>query len=484
MPEPLSGAESAQEIAHLVRGRRISAREVVVATLDRIAKSNGPTNALRETCEEHALEAAGRLDARIAAGEDVGPLAGVPVAVKDNIATECGRTSCGSRMLADYRSPFAATAVQRLTNAGAIVVGKANCDEFAMGSSSEHCAFGVVRNPHDHARVPGGSSGGSAAAVAADLCPVALGSDTGGSVRQPASFCGVVGVKPSYGRVSRYGLVAYGSSLDQIGPMSRTVSDAALMLNVMAGVDRHDATSSGEHVPDYLATLDQPIDDLRLGVPQQFLDEGNDPRVNASIREAILKYESLGATIIDIDLPLTRYGIATYYLIAAAEASSNLARYDGIRFGHRATLEAGETLFDLYARSRSEGFGPEVQRRIMLGTYALSAGYYDAYYRRASQARRLIKDEYDRAFSQCHALIGPVAPTPAFEIGAKPDPLSMYLCDAYTVNANIAGICGMSIPCPVETGGLPIGLQIQCQAFDEATMFRIARLFEAGAQQH
>jgi aspartyl-tRNA(Asn)/glutamyl-tRNA(Gln) amidotransferase subunit A len=323
--------------------------------------------------------------------------------------------------------------------------------------------------------------------MAAELCPVALGSDTGGSIRQPASLCGIVGVKPSYGRVSRYGLVAYGSSLDQIGPMSRSVADAALMLNTMAGVDRHDSTSSAETVADYVAALDEPIKDLRLGVPREYVGEGNDPQVNAAIQQAIDVFRKLGATIIDVDLPLTRYGIATYYLIATAEASSNLARFDGIRFGRRAQLAADEALDDLYARSRSEGFGPEVQLRIMLGTYALSAGYYDAFYKRALQVRRLIKDEFDRAFSQCHALIGPASPTPAFDIGAKADPISMYLCDAYTVNANIAGICAMSIPCGWTTNGshpkLPIGLHIQCQAFDESTMFRIAQMYENAAGQ-
>lgn len=351
-----------------------------------------------------------------------------------------------------------------------------------MGSSTENCAFGSVRNPHDPSRVPGGSSGGSAAAVAADLVPAALGSETGGSVRQPAALCGIVGVKPSYGRVSRYGLVAFGSSLDQIGPCARNVRDAAAILNVIAGVDRRDSTSSDAPVPDYLASIDEPIKDLRLGVPRQYVTESNDPAVNDAVRRAIRTFESLGATITDIDLPLTDYGIATYYIIAPAEASSNLARYDGIRYGRRAALEPGEDLFDLYAKSRAQGFGPEVQRRIMLGTYVLSAGYYDAYYKRALQVRRLIKNEFDAAFKQCHALIGPTTPTPAFPIGAKPDPLSMYLSDIYTVNANIAGICAISIPAgfaSIDGKRLPIGLQIQCQAMNEAAMFRIARMFES-----
>jgi aspartyl-tRNA(Asn)/glutamyl-tRNA(Gln) amidotransferase subunit A len=433
---------------------------------------------------EQAIERAREIDRRLAAGTHVGPLPGVPIAIKDNIVTNFGRTTCGSRMLENFRSPYTATAVQRLRDAGAIIIGKTNCDEFAMGSSTEHCAWGAVKNPHDPRRVPGGSSGGSAAAVAAELVPGALGSDTGGSIRQPASFCGVIGIKPSYGRVSRYGLVAFGSSLDQIGPFARSVADAALLLGVMAGRDERDSTSADVDVPDYLAELDMPIPDLRLGLPRQCLSEHNDPAVNDAVRRAVEVFRSLGATIIDIDLPLTDYGIATYYVIAPAEASSNLARYDGIRYGRRASGKKRSdpfSLFDLYARSRAEGFGPEVQRRIMLGTYVLSAGYYDAYYKRALQVRRLIKQEYDRAFEQCHALIGPVAPTPAYRLGEMADPLSMYLGDVYTVNANVAGICGLSIPAAmasVDGVRLPIGLQIQCQAFDEATLLRVARMFE------
>ncbi len=479
MQATLTGEETASAIAALVRSKRVSATEVVEFTLERIKAGNAALHAIRETCDEDAREVARRLDLRMAAGEDVGPLAGVPVAVKDNIATLEGCTACGSKMLEGYRSPFAATAVMRMTSAGAIVIGKANCDEFAMGSSSEHCAYGVVRNPHDRDRVPGGSSGGSAAAVAAKYCPIALGSDTGGSIRQPASFCGVVGVKPSYGRVSRYGLVAFGSSLDQIGPISRSVADAALVLQTIAGVDQHDATSASRDVPDDQAIIEQPIEGLRIGVPREFTGEGNAPEVNNAISEAVKTYRSLGAAIIELDLPLTRYGVATYYLISSAEASSNLARFDGMRFGRRAHVQEGESLFDLYARSRTESLGREVQQRIMLGTYALSAGYYDAYYKRASQVRRMIADEYARAFAQCHAIIGPVAPTPAFGIGERQDdPLAMYLGDAYTVNANVAGICAMSVPCPVGSSSLPIGLQIQCKAFDETTMFRTARMFE------
>lgn len=469
------------EISHQVRHRHSTAVQVVRAALDRIDSRNHELNAFRELTADAALSAADAIDLRIASGEDPGPLAGVPIAVKDNIATEFGHTTCCSRMLENYRSPFSATAVRRLMNAGAIIVGKTNCDEFAMGSSTEHSAFGHTKNPWDLTRVPGGSSGGSAVAVAANLTPVALGSETGGSIRQPASFCGVVGVKPSYGRVSRSGLVAFASSLDQIGPFARTVTDAATILSVMAGVDRQDSTSSPQPVPDYLASIEQPIRDLRIGIPRQYLNASNHAAVNDSIRHAVDVYRSLGAQIIDIDLPLTDFGIATYYVIVTAEASSNLARYDGIRYGHRATLQASDELADLFAKSRAEGFGPEVQRRVMLGTYVLSSGYYDAYYKRALQVRSLIKREFDAAFAKCHVLLGPVAPTPAFPIGVKTDPLSMYLADIYTVNTNLAGLCGISIPCGMAYEGgvkLPIGLHVQAQAFDEPTMFRAARMFE------
>ena len=461
----------------------------------RIDELDGDIQAFRETYRDRG------------GTTSTGPLAGVPIAIKDNIVTDFGHSACGSRFLERYESPYTATAAQKLLDAGGTIVGRTNCDEFAMGSSTENCAFGVTRNPWDLSRVPGGSSGGSAAAVAAGMVPGALGSETGGSIRQPAAMCGIVGVKPSYGRVSRYGLVAFGSSLDQIGPLARDVRDAALLLQVVAGHDPRDSTSSPGEVPDYLEHIDEPVEGLRLGLPKQFLRDDNDPAVNDAVRDAIGTFRGLGAEIIDIDLPLTDYGIATYYVIATAEASSNLARYDGIRYGRRAEPEPGEDLYDLYARSRAEGFGPEVQRRIMLGTYVLSAGYHDAYYLRALQVRRLIKQEYDAAFEKCHALIGPTSPCTAFKLGEKTDPLSMYLCDLYTVNTNLAGICAMSVPCglapspqpsPIrraltptlsqrerERGGrLPIGLQIQCKPFDEATMFRIARTFEAATPHH
>jgi aspartyl-tRNA(Asn)/glutamyl-tRNA(Gln) amidotransferase subunit A len=472
---------SLAQLSQAVRQRKISPREVIRHCLERIGKLDPAIHAFHEVLAEQAMSAAAGLERIISNGEDPGQLCGVPIALKDNIATEFGHTTCGSRMLQSYRSPYSATVVRRLVNAGAIIIGKTTCDEFAMGSSTEHCAFGLCRNPWDHARVPGGSSGGSAAAVACGMVQAALGSETGGSVRQPASFCGVVGVKPSYGRVSRYGLVAFASSLDQVGPLAGSVEDAAVVLNVIAGVDRHDSTSSPMPVPDFRAQLDQPIEDLRVGVPRQYINPDNDPAVNSAIRGAMDVYKKLGASIVDLELPSTEYGIATYYVLAPAEAASNLARFDGVRYGRRAKLEPGEDLSHLYARSRSEGFGPEVQRRIMLGTYVLSAGYYEAFYRRAQQARRLIKQELDQAFEQCHVILGPTAPTPAFAIGSKADPLSMYLSDVYTVNTNIAGVCGISIPCGfAEIGGarLPIGLHLQCPAFEEMTLFRAASMFE------
>ncbi len=474
-------AESITTLADTIRRGETTAVETVEAAMRHIEQRDPELACFHETYHDLALEAAAETDAGIGRGDDPGPLGGVPIAIKDNIVTDFGHTTCGSKMLEHFQSPYTATAVQRLLDAGAIVIGKTRCDEFAMGSSGENSAFGPTRNPRDPSRVPGGSSSGSAAAVAAGLVPGSLGSETGGSIRQPASLCGIVGCKPSYGRVSRYGLVAFGSSLDQIGPFGMCVSDVAVLLGVMAGHDPHDSTSSQRDVPDYVAAMEQPIDDLRLGVPRQFLRDDNDAPVNAAVRAAIDLYRDLGAEIVDIDLPLTDYGIATYYVIATAEASANLARYDGIRYGRRADLDADETLYDLYARSRAEGFGQEVRRRIMLGTYVLSAGYGDAYYQRALQVRRLIRQEYDEAFSKCHALLGPTSPCTAFKIGEKTDPLAMYLCDLYTTNTNIAGICGISIPCgheDVDGVPLPIGLQIQCQAFDEPTMFQIARLYE------
>ena len=402
----MTGPQTVAALADAIRRSERSAVDVVESTMDRIDRIDPKLGCFQETYRPGALRAAGRIDGRIAHGENPGPLAGVPIALKDNIVTDFGHTTCGSRMLEHFQSPYTATAVQRLLDAGAIIIGKTRCDEFAMGSSGENNAFGFTRNPCDPSRVPGGSSSGSAAAVAAGLVPASLGSETGGSIRQPAAMCGVVGAKPSYGRVSRWGLVAFGSSLDQIGPFGLCVADVALLLGVMAGADPRDSTCSPRPVPDYLDNIDRPPDRLRLGVPRQFLRDDNDAPVNEAVRSAIDLLGDLGAEIVDIDLPLTDYGIATYYVIATAEASGNLARYDGIRYGRRAKLEPDEELYDLYARSRGEGFGEEVQRRIMLGTYVLSAGYYDAYYLRALRVRRLIKQEYDRAFESCQALLG------------------------------------------------------------------------------
>ncbi len=470
-----------------LQDRSQTAVGIVEDSLDRIDRIDSSIHAFREIYAERALSKAHEIDRLIATGNPIPALAGVPVAIKDNIVTDFGTTTCGSRMLEHFQSPYRATVVDRLEHAGAIIIGKTNCDEFAMGSSTEHCAFGPTHNPWARNRVPGGSSGGSAAAIAAGLCPISLGSDTGGSIRQPAAMCGVVGVKPSYGRVSRNGLVAFGSSFDQIGPFANTVEDAAIVLGVLAGEDPHDSTCASRHVPDYLEKLDQPVADLRIGVPREFLSDHNDVSVKTAVQNAIATYASLGAEIVDIELPLTAYGIATYYVIAPAEASSNLARFDGVRYGLRAELSGDDDLFELYAKSRSQGFGPEVQRRVMLGTYVLSAGYYDAFYARALKTRRLIKQEFDRAFEQCHAIIGPTSPFPAFEIGATQDPISMYQCDIYTTNTSIAGICGMSIPCgfsDIDGQRLPIGLQVQCQAFDEATMLRVAKMFESATTYH
>lgn len=485
---------SLSELVRAIGERSLSAEEAARASLDRIEGVDGRVSAFLEVFADRALEAARRVDARIAAGDDVGPLAGAPIALKDNMCLSHGRTTCGSRILEGYESPFTGTAAQKLIDAGAVVVGKTNLDEFAMGSSCEHSAFGPTRNPWDTARVPGGSSGGSAAAVAARMVSGALGSDTGGSIRQPASLCGVVGLKPTYGRVSRWGLVAFASSLDQIGPFARTVRDCALLTQVICGHDPLDSTSADLAAPDLLRDLERPVEGLRIGVPAQARSDRNHPAVTESFNGAVETLRSLGAQIVDIELPHLDYGIAAYYIVAPAEASSNLARYDGVRYGRRAELRAGDDLIDLYARSRAEGFGPEVQRRIMLGTHVLSSGYYDAYYLTALRTRRLIKRDLDRAFSSeagapdVHAIAMPSAPGPAFRIGEKlGDPLALYLEDVYTVIVNLAGVAGISVPCGFARGAgdagqdLPIGLQLVGAAFDEARLLRIARMYERGA---
>ena len=420
-----------------------------------------------------------------------GPLAGVPIAIKDNLCTSWGTTTCSSKMLADFRAPYDATVVQKLEAAGAILVGKTNLDEFAMGSSTENSAMQTTRNPWDTTRIPGGSSGGSAAAVAGGLACASLGSDTGGSIRQPAALCGLVGLKPTYGRVSRYGLVAFASSLDQIGPFTWDVPDCALLMNVISGHDELDSTSANVAVPDHLADLDKPLAGLRIGIAKEFdLTEGMDAEVQASVAAAIEEYKRLGAEIVSVTLPHTKYGIAAYYVIAPCEASSNLARYDGVHFGHR-TSEPVRDIVELFAKSRYEGFGDEVQRRIMIGTYALSAGYGAKYYERALKIRTLISRDFDEAFEACDVVLSPTSPTPAFRAGEKTgDPLSMYLCDVFTVTCNIAGIAGISLPCGFTSGAasdgrpLPIGLQLLGPAFSEPKLLRIARMYERATDWH
>jgi aspartyl-tRNA(Asn)/glutamyl-tRNA(Gln) amidotransferase subunit A len=430
---------------------------------------------------EDALARAAKVDARLAAGEAPGALAGVPIAVKDNLCVRGMRTTAASKILATYVPPYDATVIERLEAAGAVIVGKTNCDEFAMGSSNENSAFGPVRNPWALSRTPGGSSGGSAAAVAAAQVPLALGSDTGGSIRQPASFCGVVGLKPTYGRVSRYGLLAFASSLDQIGPFARTVDDAALALGVMAGPDRADATSSREAVPDLAAALTGDVTGLRVGVPRTFVTEGVDEGVKAAFDAALAVLEHAGARIVDVELPHAPYGVPAYYLVCTAEASSNLARYDGVKYGYRSKA-ADQGLQAMYTHSRSEGFGAEVKRRIMLGTYVLSAGYYDAFYLKAQQLRTLLRRDYERAFEAADVIAMPTSPIPPFGLGEKTDdPLQMYLADIFTVSANLAGVPAISVPAGfVERGGetLPIGFQLAGRPFDEPTLLRAADAYE------
>jgi aspartyl-tRNA(Asn)/glutamyl-tRNA(Gln) amidotransferase subunit A len=456
--------------------RRFSATELTSQALRFAEAENPKTNAYLHFSPERAFTAAARVDEMIARGEDPGPLAGVPIAVKDVIVTRGLRTTCASRLLATYVPPYDATAIIRLEAAGGIILGKTNCDEFAMGSSNENSAFGPVRNPLAPDRVPGGSSGGSAAAVAQGTAVLALGSDTGGSVRQPASFCGVVGVTPTYGRVSRYGLTAFASSLDHIGPFARNVKDAATLLAVIAGRDPMDSTSADAPVPDYASLLDGQVKGMKLGLPREYLKDLTGESGDLIARGADT-LRRLGCEVRDISLPATDYAIASYYVIATAEASSNLARYDGVRYTTRAAQ--AESLTEMYRRTRGEGFGAECKRRIMLGTYVLSAGYYDAYYRKAQQVRSLIARDFARAFTEVDAIIAPVSPFPAFKIGEKvDDPLAMYLSDIYTITGSLAGIPCMSVPCGKTAEGLPVGVQILTRHFDEAGMLRLADAFE------
>jgi aspartyl-tRNA(Asn)/glutamyl-tRNA(Gln) amidotransferase subunit A len=475
---------TATSIRRAVASGRTSAADVCRAALDRITAVDGVIQAFRFVDTDGAMARAAEIDER---REELAhlPLLGVPVAIKDNICTRRMPTTASSRILEGYRPPYDATAVERLEAAGAILVGKTNCDEFAMGSSTENSAFGVTRNPWDLARIPGGSSGGSAAAVAARMVPLALGSDTGGSIRQPAALCGVVGFKPTYGRVSRYGLLAFASSLDQIGPIATSVEDAALAFSVMAGHDPRDSTCTTAPVPDYgNAVTTSSLRGVRIGVPRHLLEDGVEPAVLEALQQALKTLEQSGATLVDVTLPHSRHGIAAYYLIATAEASSNLARYDGVRYGVRASGD-DRTLAAMYERTRGAGFGAEVKRRIMLGTYVLSAGYYDAYYRKAQQVRTLISGDYDAAFEQVDAIALPTSPTGAFRLGERTaDPVLMYLADVFTVGANLAGVPAITVPCGLTADNLPIGLQITTRKMDEGTALRVAAAYERVTDWH
>jgi len=460
-----------------IQKRETSATELTESYYKSIESKDPQVGAYLTVCKERAFAKAKEIDALATRGDALPALAGVPVGIKDVLVTSGVRTTAGSKVLGKYVPPYNSTAVSRLEAAGAVVLGKTNCDEFAMGSSNENSAWHPVRNPRDLSRVPGGSSGGSAAAVAANMAVLALGTDTGGSIRQPAAFCGVVGLMPTYGRVSRYGLIAFASSLDHIGPITNTVKDAAIVLSVIAGRDSMDSTSADLPVPDYVSELEKPVHGLRIGVAKEYFGEGLDTEVHLAVEAAIQKLADLGCEIIPVSLPHTKYAVPTYYIVATAEASSNLARYDGVRYGHRAS--GVRTLSEMYRRTRDEGFGTEVKRRIMLGTYALSAGYYDAYYLKAQKVRSLLAQDFREAFKKVDAIVTPTTPTPAFKLGEKVnDPLSMYLADIYTVTADLAGIPAISVPCGETKEKLPIGLQILGKHFDEGTILRVAHAYE------
>ena len=457
--------------------KKFSARELAEQALEQARAGNESSGIFLSFTPEKAYEAADRVDSQVANREQLGPLAGVPIAIKDVLLSSGTKTTCASRALENFIAPYDATTVAAVEKAGAVIIGKTNCDEFAMGSSNENSAFGIVRNPVDPERVPGGSSGGSAAAVAGGYTPISLGSDTGGSIRQPASFCGTVGIMPTYGRVSRYGLVAFASSLDHVGPFAKTVKDSASLLGVIAGGDPYDSTAADLAVPDYASQLDRDITGLKIGIPKQYFAEGLDAVVGIRIKAGIEQLERLGCKTIEISLPHTKYAVAAYYLICTAEASSNLARYDGVRYSYRSAKS--DTLSDMYRNSRAETFGPEVKRRIILGTYVLSSGYYDAYYKKAQQVRTLIAQDFSKAFEQVDAIATPVSPFPAFRIGEKTsDPLQMYLSDIYTITGSLAGIAGMSVPCGKSQEGLPIGMQILTNHFQEQTMLNLGHAFE------
>jgi len=476
------GRTASELLALLSRGD-ISAEELTRTHLDAIHQRDPAIKAFLHVDEESALQQARNIDAKRRRGEPQGPLAGIPVAIKDVLCIKGQPTTCGSKILENFVPPYDADVIERLRQADAIFVGKTNLDEFAMGSSTENSAYQVTHNPWDLERIPGGSSGGSAAAVAASMAPLALGSDTGGSIRLPASLCGIVGLKPTYGRVSRFGLVAYGSSLDQIGPFAHDVFDAALLLETIAGHDPRDSTSVNQPVPAYTKMLEEPFKPLTIGMPREFFGEGLDGEVEQAVRAALKIYQDQGTTVRDISLPHSRFAVATYYLVATAEASSNLARYDGVHYGFRAAKF--DNLIDMMCRTRGEGFGAEAKRRIMLGTYALSSGYKDAYYLKALKVRRLIKNDFDQAFAGCDVIMGPTSPTAAFKIGEKvDDPLAMYLSDIYTISCNLAGIAGISIPCGFTRSNLPIGLQILAPAFAEEKLLRVARMHEKATEWH
>jgi aspartyl-tRNA(Asn)/glutamyl-tRNA(Gln) amidotransferase subunit A len=500
---------TATELLRDLEAGRLTSAELTRAFLAEIAAHDGTVKAFLRVDADAALARAAEIDRRRLAGKPLGRLAGLPVAVKDVLCTAGEPTTCASRMLEHFRPPYDATVIARLKEADAVLLGKTNMDEFAMGGSNENSAYFATRNPWDPTRVPGGSSGGAAACVAARMAPLSLGTDTGGSIRCPAGLCGISGLKPTYGRVSRYGLVAFASSLDQIGPLAKTAEDLALLLEVIAGHDPYDSTSIDRPVPAYTASVRQPLDGLRIGLVREHFAEGLSGEVDAAIRAAVAVYESLGATVKWLSLPHGKYAVATYYIIAPCEASSNLARYDGVHYGHRTDVKAmteelraerkrlemagdraaledlDNALVRMYRRSRAEGFGPEVKRRIMLGTYALSAGYYDAYYKKALKVRRLIRQDFDRAFEEVDLIAGPVTPTAAFKIGEKiDDPLAMYLFDLYTVSTNLAGIAALSIPCGLTTDGLPIGLHLQAPPFEEDRLLRGAHMFQQATDWH
>jgi aspartyl-tRNA(Asn)/glutamyl-tRNA(Gln) amidotransferase subunit A len=460
-----------------------TSREITERVLQNIDRRDGCVKAYLSVMRNRALRAAEEVDRQVKAGRRIGPLAGIPIALKDNMCMSGTETTCASKILKGFVAPYDATVVERLRAVGAVIVGKTNLDEFAMGSSTENSAFGPTHNPWDPTRAPGGSSGGSAAAVIADETVAALGSDTGGSIRQPASFCGIVGLKPTYGRVSRYGLVAFASSLDQIGPLTKDVRDAALVMNAIGGHDPRDSTSAEVESPDYAESLITDVKGLRIGVPRECFQEGLDAEVGAAVKAGIDVLRGLGAEVLEVSLPHYGYALAAYYIVAPAEASSNLARYDGVKYGYRDPEH--EALFDMYANTKSRGFGPEVKRRIMLGTFSLSSGYYDAYYLKAQKVRTLVKDDFSRAFEHCDVVITPTAPTPAFKLGEKvDDPIQMYLSDVYTLSVNLTGLPAIVVPCGFSSEKLPIGMQVIGKPFDEPTLFRTAYAFEQNSDHH